>query len=300
MLIVGRTGSALVGLMLTSKDHDRDHEQEARAGRHWMDVGTGGWDRQRRPSEVRLDRLLTIDPAEGTTRRRGPRPRHLPGRGLARLPHRPGRRRRSADDLVDVAPAPRLADLEAAHDRMGGLVEVRRGVLADRRVAAAHVAAGEAQPQVHPLPAQPQALLAALRACCGMTSLLAAARCSQAGVGFRGTRSWSRSRRSRDSPRSRTVSSTSMSPSATRSTSWATSALVPDLDQRAALGVDHLECAAASRPGSASRPPRRAAPRRRRPAPWNAARSRSRTCLLTPGPPPPRRAARCRRSPPSA
>ena len=55
--------------MLTSKDHDRDLEHEARAGRHWMDVGTGGWDRQRRPSEVRLDRLLTIDAA--TVRREG-------------------------------------------------------------------------------------------------------------------------------------------------------------------------------------------------------------------------------------
>jgi hypothetical protein len=27
-----------------------------------MDVGTGGWDRQRRPSEVRLDRLLELAP----------------------------------------------------------------------------------------------------------------------------------------------------------------------------------------------------------------------------------------------
>jgi hypothetical protein len=63
VLIVGRTGNLLVGLMLTSKDHDRDLEREARAGRHWMDVGTGGWDRERRPSEVRLDRLLTIDPS---------------------------------------------------------------------------------------------------------------------------------------------------------------------------------------------------------------------------------------------
>jgi hypothetical protein len=42
--------------MLTSKDHDRDAAAEARAGRQWMDVGTGGWDRERRPSEVRLDR----------------------------------------------------------------------------------------------------------------------------------------------------------------------------------------------------------------------------------------------------
>jgi hypothetical protein len=29
-----------------------------------MDVGSGGWDRARRPSEVRLDRLLVLDPAE--------------------------------------------------------------------------------------------------------------------------------------------------------------------------------------------------------------------------------------------
>ena len=53
-----------LGLMLTSKDHDRDAEQEASWGRHWMDVGTGGWDREGRPSEVRLDRLLRIAPAD--------------------------------------------------------------------------------------------------------------------------------------------------------------------------------------------------------------------------------------------
>lgn len=48
------------GLMLSSVDHDRDAEDEARWGRYWMDVGTGGWDRQGRPSEVRLDRLITL------------------------------------------------------------------------------------------------------------------------------------------------------------------------------------------------------------------------------------------------
>jgi len=67
VLVVGRRGSPgreqWLGLMLTSKDHDRDAEQEAHWGRHWMDVGTGGWDRERRPSEVRLDRLLVLDPA---------------------------------------------------------------------------------------------------------------------------------------------------------------------------------------------------------------------------------------------
>jgi hypothetical protein len=63
VLLIGRDGGRLLGLMLTSKDHDRDAADEARWGRHWMDVGTGGWDRQGRPSEVRLDRLLDIDPA---------------------------------------------------------------------------------------------------------------------------------------------------------------------------------------------------------------------------------------------
>lgn len=62
VLLIGVQDGQLLGLMLTSKDHDRDAEQEARRGRHWMDVGTGGWDRQRRPSEVRLDRLIRLAP----------------------------------------------------------------------------------------------------------------------------------------------------------------------------------------------------------------------------------------------
>ncbi len=63
VLVLGRRGAELVGLMLTSKDHDRDAADEARHGRTWLDVGRGGWDRQGRPSEVRLDRLLVLDPA---------------------------------------------------------------------------------------------------------------------------------------------------------------------------------------------------------------------------------------------
>ncbi len=62
-------GPDLLALQLTSKDHDRDAEQEASWGRHWMDVGTGGWDRDRRPSEVRLDRLLRLP--EAGVRREG-------------------------------------------------------------------------------------------------------------------------------------------------------------------------------------------------------------------------------------
>ena len=62
MLLIGTRGDQWLGLMLTSKDHDLDAADEARHGRHWMDVGAGGWDRSSRPSEVRLDRLLVLAP----------------------------------------------------------------------------------------------------------------------------------------------------------------------------------------------------------------------------------------------
>jgi hypothetical protein len=64
VLVIGRDGGALLALMMSSKDHDLDAADEARHGRHWVDVGTGAWDRQGRPSEVRVDRVLRIDPAE--------------------------------------------------------------------------------------------------------------------------------------------------------------------------------------------------------------------------------------------
>jgi hypothetical protein len=63
VLVIGRRGDDLLGLMLTSKDHDRDAADEARHGRVWTDIGTGTWDSRGRPSEVRLDRLLVLDPA---------------------------------------------------------------------------------------------------------------------------------------------------------------------------------------------------------------------------------------------
>ncbi len=71
VLVIGRRGSDLLALMLTSKDHDRDAADEARSGRVWTDIGSGPWDARSRPSEVRLDRLLVLDPAgvrrEGAT-----------------------------------------------------------------------------------------------------------------------------------------------------------------------------------------------------------------------------------------
>lgn len=69
VLLIARRGRDFLALMLTSKDHDHDAEQEARHGRYWMDIGSGGWDRKRRPSEVRLDRVLQID--EDDVRREG-------------------------------------------------------------------------------------------------------------------------------------------------------------------------------------------------------------------------------------
>lgn len=69
VLLIAQREADYVGLMLTSKDHDRDAEDEARYGRYWMDVGTGGWDSQGRPSEVRLDRLIVL--AAGQVRREG-------------------------------------------------------------------------------------------------------------------------------------------------------------------------------------------------------------------------------------
>ena len=69
VLVIGRDRDELLCLQLTSKDHDRDATDEARYGRFWMDVGSGGWDRDRRPSEVRLDRLLRLE--ERNVRREG-------------------------------------------------------------------------------------------------------------------------------------------------------------------------------------------------------------------------------------
>jgi hypothetical protein len=60
VLVLDTDGDGWTGLMLSSQDHDRDAADEARYGRHWMDVGSGGWDRRGRPSEVRLDRLLHL------------------------------------------------------------------------------------------------------------------------------------------------------------------------------------------------------------------------------------------------
>lgn len=60
VLLVGSHGKYLLGLMLTSKDHDR----LPRARLAYVDIGTGSWDRRGRPSEAKLDRVLQIHPAD--------------------------------------------------------------------------------------------------------------------------------------------------------------------------------------------------------------------------------------------
>lgn len=63
VLVIGHDQAWLLALPMTSKDHDRDARQEAAAGRYWCDIGSGPWDREGRPSEVRVNRILRVDPA---------------------------------------------------------------------------------------------------------------------------------------------------------------------------------------------------------------------------------------------
>jgi pimeloyl-ACP methyl ester carboxylesterase len=58
VLLIGRDGGALLGLMLTSRDRTTSRDRDER----YVDIGTGAWDRQGRPSEVKVDRLLRIAP----------------------------------------------------------------------------------------------------------------------------------------------------------------------------------------------------------------------------------------------
>jgi hypothetical protein len=53
VLVVGRDGNTLLGLMLSSQSkHDGD--------RDWVAIGSGSWDAEGRPSWIRLDRVLDV------------------------------------------------------------------------------------------------------------------------------------------------------------------------------------------------------------------------------------------------
>ncbi|WP_457962494.1 type II toxin-antitoxin system PemK/MazF family toxin [Arthrobacter sp. D1-29] len=58
VLLIGHNGPYLLALMLTSKDHDQ-HPTDAD---DYVDVGTGNWDRQSRPSEANIGRVLQLNP----------------------------------------------------------------------------------------------------------------------------------------------------------------------------------------------------------------------------------------------
>jgi hypothetical protein len=53
VLVIGRDGGTVFGLMLSSQA-DRDGQ------RHWLALGAGAWDRDNRPSWLRLDRVLRM------------------------------------------------------------------------------------------------------------------------------------------------------------------------------------------------------------------------------------------------
>lgn len=61
MLVVGRYRRRLLAMMLSSKGHD-DHPD-------WLSLGAGAWDRDARPSYLRLDRIFALD--EDDIRREG-------------------------------------------------------------------------------------------------------------------------------------------------------------------------------------------------------------------------------------
>jgi hypothetical protein len=54
VLVVGRDGRTLLGLMLSSQS-ERDGQ------RNWLPLGAGAWDEEERPSWIRLDRILEVD-----------------------------------------------------------------------------------------------------------------------------------------------------------------------------------------------------------------------------------------------
>lgn len=65
VLVIGTDGRWLLALMLTSKDNVPGGVGDVRDDEHgtpYINVGTGDWDSQGRPSEVRLDRIIRIEP----------------------------------------------------------------------------------------------------------------------------------------------------------------------------------------------------------------------------------------------
>jgi hypothetical protein len=75
-----------------------------------------------------------------------------------------GRNSSVDEDFIHIAPEPVLAGFEGLDDWVLGFLEVLSGVFAGGGIAAADVAAGEANAQMNPLAAGFQTFLAALAA----------------------------------------------------------------------------------------------------------------------------------------
>ncbi|WP_455432403.1 pirin family protein [Thermocatellispora tengchongensis] len=69
LLVVGRSGPRLLGMMLSSRDRDRDPGRD-RYHDEWLELGAGAWDRDGRVSYLRLDRVYEFD--DDDIRREGP------------------------------------------------------------------------------------------------------------------------------------------------------------------------------------------------------------------------------------
>ena len=61
VLVLARDDETVIIAQMTSQDHTSTSiSREDHLGRVWMEMGSGDWDRQGRPSEVRIDRLLAV------------------------------------------------------------------------------------------------------------------------------------------------------------------------------------------------------------------------------------------------
>lgn len=60
VLVVGQHGRYLLAAQLTSRDRNNGTSHDP----DYIDIGTGAWDAQGRPSEVKLDRILQVNPRD--------------------------------------------------------------------------------------------------------------------------------------------------------------------------------------------------------------------------------------------
>lgn len=65
VLLIGTDGDYLLALMLTSKDRSNAEHRD----QDYVDIGSGPWDKQGRPSEVKVDRVIRL--RESGIRREG-------------------------------------------------------------------------------------------------------------------------------------------------------------------------------------------------------------------------------------